>query len=98
MQLYHILATAVHIFCELIIWAMIIQAVLSWFVRDMHSGLAKFYMGLTRFTEPFVAPCRKLLYRLNINTGIFDFSLLVAFLFIEIIERVVIRLLGVILL
>ncbi|MGN1381302.1 MAG: YggT family protein, partial [Eubacterium sp.] len=74
------------------------QAVLSWFVRDMHSGLARFYMLLSRFTEPFVAPCRKLLYRLNINTGIFDFSLLVAFLFIEIIEKVLIRLLGVILL
>lgn len=98
MGLYSILVIAVRLFCEVLIWAMIIQAVLSWFVRDMHSGLASVYSFLARFTEPFVSPCRKLLYRLNINTGIFDFSMLVAFLFIEIIERVVIRLLGVILL
>ena len=98
MRLYFILVTAVRLFCEILIWAMIIQAVLSWFVRDMHSGLATVYSFLVRITEPFVAPCRKLLYRLNINTGIFDFSLMVAFLFIEIIERVAIRLIGVILL
>ncbi len=98
MHTYEVLVIAVRMFCGVLVWAMVIQAVLSWFVRDMNSGAAKAYRALARFTEPFVAPCRKLLYRLNFNTGMFDFSLLVAFLLIEIIERVIVKLLALILL
>ena len=61
------------------------QSDMSWFVRDPYSPLGKVYMAIIRFTEPMVEPCRRLLDRMNLNTGMFDFSVLLAFFMIEII-------------
>lgn len=40
-------------------------------------------------TEPILSPSRKLLERLNINTGIFDFSPIVAILLLRIIFSII---------
>lgn len=98
MRLYSALIFAVRFFFQLMAWAMILQALMSWFVNSGNQAVIRFYNMLTRFTDPIVRPCRRLLYRLNINTGMFDFSLLLAFLFLEILERVVIRVLAALLL
>ena len=39
-------------------------------------------------TEPVLGPARELIYRLGINTGMFDFSPLLAILILRIISRV----------
>jgi YggT family protein len=58
------------------------RAVLSWFVNPYRSspyGFLNQINGLLiRVTEPIVAPCRRLLR--NFNTGMFDFSIVVAML------------------
>ena len=81
---------AIYMFAEILSTAMVIQAILSWFVRDPYSPLGKLYMLISRFTEPFVAPCRKLLSRFN--TGMLDFSLVLALVMLQLITNVLARL------
>ena len=81
----YILCRAILIFSDLFVWALIIRAVFSWFVRDQYSTSGKIYMALIRFTEPVVAPCRKALSRLN--TGMFDFSVLLAMILVQAVAR-----------
>ena len=85
-----ILVYAVYMFAEIISAAMIIRALLSWFVRDAYSPLAKIYGMLIRFTEPFVAPCRKLLSRFN--TGMLDFSLFLALILLQAVTNLLVKL------
>ena len=89
-----ILVYAVYMFAEIISAAMIIRALLSWFVRDTYSPLAKIYGMLIRFTEPFVAPCRKLLSRFN--TGMLDFSLFLALILLQAVTNLLVKLIYII--
>ena len=89
-----ILVYAVYMFAEIISAAMIIRALLSWFVRDAYSPLAKIYGMLIRFTEPFVAPCRKLLSRFN--TGMLDFSLFWALILLQAVTNLLVKLIYII--
>ena len=41
------------------------------------------------FTEPILSPARELIYRLGINTGMFDFSPIIAILMLRIILRII---------
>ena len=82
------LCRAILIFSDLFVWALIIRAVFSWFVRDQYSTLGKIYIALIRFTEPVVAPCRKALSRLN--TGMFDFSVLLAMILVQAVARLLV--------
>ena len=63
---------------------------MSWFVRDPYSRIGGFYMFLIRLTEPIVEPCRRLLAKLNLDQGMFDFSVLLAFFLIDIIAGIAI--------
>ena len=83
----YILIRAINWFAQLLLLALVIRALLSWFARDPYSTLGKVYMVLVRLTEPVVNPCRRLLQRFNVNTGMFDFSVLLAFFLIEIVAR-----------
>lgn len=81
-------------FAEIISAAMVIRALLSWFARDPYSPIGKIYGALIRFTEPFVAPCRRLLSRFN--TGMIDFSLFLALILLQAITNLLIRLIVII--
>lgn len=85
-----ILVYAIYMFTEIITAAMIIRAVLSWFARDPYSPVGKIYGLLIRFTEPLVAPCRRLLSRFN--TGMIDFSLFLALILVQAVSGLLIRL------
>ena len=80
-----ILLTTISWFARFLTTVLVIRAIMSWFVRDPYSPLGKIYMAIIRFTEPMVEPCRRLLDRMNLNTGMFDFSVLLACFMIEII-------------
>ncbi len=84
-----VLLNAIRWFFRVLIYLLLGRAVLSWFVHGSYgsSTLLRIYDLCVELTEPFVAPCRKLLSRYN--TGMFDFSVLLAFFLIQIIERVV---------
>ena len=75
------LVIAIYLFVDVLCYAMVIQAILSWFVRDPYSPLGKLYMLVSKFTEPFVAPCRRLLSRFN--TGMIDFSLMLTLVVLQ---------------
>ena len=84
-----ILVYAIYIFCNILVTALLIRALLSWFVRDYYSPLGKIYSALIRFTEPMVEPLRRLLSRFN--TGMLDFSVLLAMVAIEVIAKILVR-------
>jgi YggT family protein len=71
------------------------RAVLSWFVNPHrytpYGFLQQINAFLIRITEPIVAPCRRLLH--NFNTGMFDFSIVVAMLAIQLIRNLIVRIL-----
>lgn len=83
----YIFIRAINWFAQLLILALVIRALLSWFARDPYSGLGRAYMFMVKLTEPVVSPCRRLIQRFNINTGMFDFSVLLAFFLIEIVAK-----------
>lgn len=86
----YILARAVYMFTDILVTALVVRALMSWFVRDAYSPLGKVYGALIRFTEPIVEPFRKFLSRFN--TGMVDFSLLLAMIAIELVSNIIIRL------
>ncbi len=85
----YVLCRAILIFSDIFVWALIARAILSWFARDQYSNLGKVYIALIRFTEPVVAPCRKALSRLN--TGMFDFSVLLAMILVQAVARLLVN-------
>ena len=86
-----ILIRTISWFARFLTTMLVVRAIMSWFVRDPYSTLGKIYMAIIRFTEPMVEPCRRLLDRMNLNMGMFDFSVLLAFFMIEIIATVCIN-------
>jgi len=87
-----ILIKAVNWFAEILTILIIARAIMSWFVKDPSSSLFNIYQTVIRLTEPIVAPCRRLLSRFN--TGMMDFSILVAFLLISVARNVIVTLLS----
>lgn len=85
-----ILVYAVYMFSNILMTALLVRAVMSWFVRDMYSPMGKIYALLINFTEPIVEPFRNFLSRFN--TGVVDFSLLFAMVAIEFASNIIIRL------
>ncbi len=90
-----ILVRAIAWFADLLTTCMFVQALMSWFVRDYRSPLAKVYAVLTQITSPIVEPVRKFMSRFN--TGPLDFSIVVAMILVEVVARVLIRLIYIIL-
>ncbi len=86
-----ILIYAIYLFSNILVAALVIRALMSWFVRDAYSPVGKIYGALIRFTDPIVDPFRRFLSRFN--TGMFDFSLLLAMVVIEMVANIIIRLL-----
>ena len=85
-----ILSYAVYLFTEILMTALLVRALMSWFIRDMYSPIGKIYRVLINFTEPIVEPFRRLLSRFN--TGMVDFSLLLAMVAIQFASNIIIRL------
>lgn len=91
-----ILIRTISWFAQFLTTVLLLRAIMSWFVRDPYSTLGKIYMAIIRFTEPMVVPCRRLLDKMNFNTGMFDFSVLLAFFMIEIVATIAMNLVAMI--
>ena len=88
-----LLIRVIYYFGNLLSSAMIARALLSWFVRGRRSGIVgTIYEFLYKITEPIVAPCRKLMNK-YFNTGMLDFSIFVAMILVELVTKLIIRLL-----
>ncbi len=73
---------------RILVFALLAEALLSWFARNPYSGLGRAYWVLRRYTEPIVMPCRKILSRFN--TGMFDFSVLLAIILVQVVQQILI--------
>ena len=85
-----LLISAVSAFAEVLILLLIARAVMSWFVRP-GSSVYRLYQTLEMLTEPIVAPCRKITSRFQ--TGMFDFSIILAFVLVWAARAVIISIL-----
>ena len=84
------LERAINYFIELVQILIIARILLSFLIRDPNNNLYRFVFQLT---EPIMAPFRNLIYKLGINTGMFDFSPLLTMLALEILAVIIIGLL-----
>lgn len=61
-----------------------IRAILSFITRDTNNAIISFVFQVT---EPILSPFRELIRKLNINTGMIDFSPLLAILFLYFLSK-----------
>lgn len=83
------LARAFSMFIEILIWAIIIRSLFSFIFRDRN----RLVDLLINFTNPVLVPIRNLMNKLNINTGMVDFSPVVAILVLNLVRTLVIGML-----
>lgn len=76
---------AINILFNIIETLIFIRIILSFLNIGPYNPIGRFIYELT---EPVLGPARELIYKLGINTGMFDFSPLLAILILRIISRV----------
>ncbi len=86
-----VLALAVNWFASILELALIIRAIMSWFVGNPYSTAGKIYGMLLTITEPIVAPIRGMMSK--INTGGIDWSVFIAFILIDVVQSILVRML-----
>ncbi|HUX03616.1 MAG TPA: YggT family protein [Acidimicrobiales bacterium] len=80
----------VHYLLSLYIWVFIIAALLSWFPSSSpNGGLATTRRMLYGLTEPVLRPIRQILPRPRVGGIGIDFSVLVAIILLEIVNRLI---------
>ena len=84
-----ILAQAIYWFAELLTFVMVVRVLFSWIRPNPYGTVGRVNEFCIRLTEPIVAPCRQLLSRFN--TGMFDFSVLLAFFLVQFAANLMIR-------
>jgi YggT family protein len=78
----------VHELISLYIWILIIAALLSWFpISNASGGLAATQRILSAMTEPVLRPIRQVLPRPRVGGVGVDFSVLVAVILLEVVNR-----------
>jgi YggT family protein len=78
------LSWAVQIVIGAIMLAMLIRAIASWFQMDERFAFIRF---LAHITDPFVSPFRRIIR----GAGIFDFSWIVAFFMLSILQILILQ-------
>lgn len=80
-----VLERSVDIFINLIETLILVRIFMSFIIRDLGNPLFNF---IYQITEPILAPFRNLIDKLGLNTGMIDFSPLLAFLFLDLISYI----------
>lgn len=81
---------ALNIFFDILVWAIILRSLLSFIIRDFSNPIVAF---LNKFVDPLVEPFRVLLHKLKVDTGMIDFSPLLAIIFLRVLNSLIIGLL-----
>ncbi|MGI6731394.1 MAG: YggT family protein [Anaerovoracaceae bacterium] len=90
-----VLIRAINTFVRILIYLIVARAIMSWFVRNPYGTLYRIYTVILQLTEPILQPFRRIISRFGWN-GPIDFSPILAFIGLEVIRSVVIRLLLII--
>lgn len=73
---------AISMLVEILELLILVRIIFSWFGVSPYNPIARIVYDLT---EPLLSLARNLIYKIGINTGIFDFSPIVAILMLRII-------------
>jgi len=76
-------------FIYVLMMLMFARAISSWFVKDLSNPIIKF---LFEVTEPMISPVRNLLQKMGIGGGMFDFSFIIVYLILIVLQEVVVGL------
>lgn len=76
---------------QLYIVVLLVRIVLTWFPTDPWSGMGRFERALGRFTDPVLAPIRRVVPPLRVGGGAIDLSPLVVLVVLEILVSVLAR-------
>lgn len=85
-----VIQRSVYTFVEVIQLLILARIVLSFIIKDPHNPI---YRVVFQITEPIMAPFRILIQKLGLNTGMFDFSPLLAMVSLQILAELIMRLL-----
>ena len=86
----YVLVRAISLFAGLLSFALLAMCALSFVVAyNPYSSAGKIYQVLVKITDPNVMPFRRLMSRFN--TGMVDFSPMLAMIAIQIVEKILIR-------
>jgi YggT family protein len=77
---------SVDMFLNLLVWLIIARSLISIVIRDYGNPLVRV---LYEITEPILMPFRKIMEKLNVNTGMIDFSPFLAIIAINIARRLI---------
>ncbi|MGI6752272.1 MAG: YggT family protein [Anaerovoracaceae bacterium] len=83
------LSLAIGLFGQILIYMIIAEAIMSWFVRP-GDRVYPFFLSLRRLTEPLMRPFRNLMGRFGMSMGI-DFSPIFAIIAISMIQGILIK-------
>lgn len=81
------LVKAISMFFNVITWLIVIRGLASIVIRDYSNPIMRM---LNEITEPVLMPFRAIMNKLNLNTGVLDFSPLLAIITLNVIERLLI--------
>lgn len=70
-------------FIWVLMMLMFARALSSWFVRDLSNPIVRF---LYEVTEPMVAPVRRFLQKRNLGGSMFDFSFIIVYIGLMILQ------------
>ena len=87
-----LIAYVINRFSDVVVMLICVGAVMSWFTPSFGPRLWKVYHMVRSLTEPLIQPFRRLLWRFSSQMGI-DFSPLLAILAIQLITRILTRIL-----
>lgn len=87
-----LIARVINLFSDIIVMLICAGAVMSWFTPSFGPGLWKAYNLIRSVTEPVISPFRKMLWKFSSQMGI-DFSPVIAILAIQLVTRILTRIL-----
>ncbi len=86
-----LLISAIYMFANVLTTLLLLRAILSWFLGGPYGTIHRIYGKLCVITEPLVMPFRSLAMR--IGGGMFDFSVFFAIIAVNIVTKIVVKLL-----
>lgn len=86
-----VLLRAISWFSDILIFMLLIRTFLSFPALGGNKTVVKVYEMLVALTEPFVLPCRAILQKFNLNSGMIDWSILLSFILIRFVAQVLMQ-------
>ncbi len=74
------------VFLNVMMYIMLARAIMSWFVRDLSNPIARFLYDVT---EPLINPIRNIMNSLGFGNSMIDFSFIIAYLILIILQEIV---------